>query len=183
MTFWNDFSSKPVWQPQPCLGSSVNMTPLWTCTNHVLPPYCTAQTHSSGSSSLLKQKTKDCEEVEGCRASDTCGQTNFHSSLTVPQHFKLRQGNLVRHPHRVGPLVPFIADVPHCIPDWTEKRVGMSDAACDLPAHQATAPRAHHKTGATRTAPPARSPAPPRRPARGKEGRRGCPRQRGGRTQ
>lgn len=40
-------------------------------------------------------------------------QAYFHRSLTVPEHFKLRQRYFVGHAHRVWSLVPFIPDVPH----------------------------------------------------------------------
>nr|CAD7399935.1 unnamed protein product [Timema poppensis] len=45
----------------------------------------------------------------------TCGQTDLHGSLTMTQHFELRQGHLIGHTDRVGPLIPLISDVPHSI--------------------------------------------------------------------
>lgn len=35
----------------------------------------------------------------------------------MAQHLELRQGHLVGYAHRVGPLVPLIADIPHRVAD------------------------------------------------------------------
>lgn len=48
----------------------------------------------------------------------TCCQANFHSSLPMSQHFKLRQGHFVGHAHRVRSLIPLIPDVSHRITNW-----------------------------------------------------------------
>lgn len=48
----------------------------------------------------------------------TCCKANFHSSLPMSQHFKLRQGHFVGDAHRVWSLIPLIPDVPHRITNW-----------------------------------------------------------------
>lgn len=52
----------------------------------------------------------------------TCGQANFHSSLPMSQHFKLRQGHFVGDAHRVRSLVPLIPDVSHRITNWVNDK-------------------------------------------------------------
>lgn len=47
----------------------------------------------------------------------TCCEADFHRPLSMPKDLKLGQRHLVGHPYRVGPFVPFIADIPHGVTD------------------------------------------------------------------
>lgn len=56
----------------------------------------------------------------------TCCETDFHSSLTMPQYFKLREGHFTRYSNGIRTLIPFIADISHCISDFNNRNSSLN---------------------------------------------------------
>lgn len=54
-------------------------------------------------------------------AFSTCREGDLHGPLAMTKNLELRQGHFARHPHRVGPLVPFVPDVPHGVADCAQR--------------------------------------------------------------
>ena len=51
----------------------------------------------------------------------TCRQTRFDGLLPVPEHLELRQRHVGRYLNRIETVVPLVADVGHCVPNWIER--------------------------------------------------------------